>query len=660
MEVLKDLMIVLLCAAMVLVMTYRLRIPSVIGFLLTGILIGPGVLSLIPDSQQISVLSEIGVMLLMFSVGLEFSIEKLRQMKYEVLVIGGMQILLTIAAVTSVCMLMGLSLPVAMFASFVISLSSTAILLKLLQDRQKLQTPAGRIMLGVLLFQDICVVPLIILTPTLASLGNADFMPVAYKLLRSFSLIVIIFVASKYVLPRFFDFVMRLRISELYMFMVLGFCFGLALVTHFLGFSLALGSFIAGMVLAESDYINQIESDTRQLKNVFLSVFFISVGMLLNIDFVFSHALGVASGLLGMIALKILVMLVILKFTRNPLNIALYVGMGLAQIGEFSFLLLNIARPSGIIDENTYQYFLSITIFSMMVTPLLVATAMKLGDSDAMKKNISKLPEGQPQPDVIIAGFGINGINLSKIFKALSIPYRVIEINPATVKKFRSKGERIVYGDITQPANLTMMGIENASMIVIAISDADATKKAVEISRKMNPSIQIIVRSEYVTQIESLYRCGANIVISQDFEASIEVASYVLKHFGVANRIVHIQANALRKQHYKFFMHEGVFSHKVNLAKLAAIEKLHEIFFVLLDSTLIGKKITEIHFPDDMGCVGIIGVIRDGVVLTSQNAEVVIEPADTFILYGDQKKLHRAISFLESFRDQKPQDINPS
>jgi monovalent cation:H+ antiporter-2, CPA2 family len=259
------------------------------------------------------------------------------------------------------------------------------------------------------------------------------------------------------------------------------------------------------------------------------------------------------------------------------------------------------------------------------------------------------------ETQVVIAGFGINGINLSKIFKALNISYSIIEINPGTVKKFSERGEPIFYGDITQPDNLRYLGVEEAKMMVIAISDVEASSKAVEIARKMNPGIYIIVRSEYVTQIENLYRIGADIVISQDFEASIEVASFVLKHRGIANRIVRMQTDALRKQHYKFFTEDVLVSHKINLGKMAEMEKFSEIFFIQYDSGHIGKKLLQFEYLYDErdGICEVIGIVRKNSILSKPAPETVIEELDTLVLYASQNKLNQTIIYLEETDKRK-------
>ncbi len=651
MELLKDFIIVFLSSVVLLVILSRLKIPSIIGFLLTGIILGQSGLSIVNAGYEIEVISEVGVMLLMFTIGLEFSLEKFKEMKKEVLLYGGLQVLFTLALSIIFTFFTSFTLAEKIFAGFLIPLSSTAIVLKILQDRGSLHSPSGKIMIGVLLFQDLCVVPLIILTPILASLGNIDGMAISIQLLKSFILIVLILSISKYILPKIFDFVVSSKVNELFLVLVLGLCFGLALLTNHLGFSAALGAFIAGMVLAESDFLHQIEADVKPLRTIFLSIFFITVGMLLNMDYVMANPLKIAFFISIVFLIKLIVVFFSLFAFRIPVNNALLIGLGLAQIGEFSFMLLNIALPIKIISNDFYQLFLSVSVISMLITPFLMQLGYRISKENSLKKNIVDRDESMHK-HVIIAGFGINGLNLSKIFKTLNIPYKIIEINPHTVKKYKRAGENIVYGDITQQDNLKRIGVDKAEMIIIAISDALATSAAVKISRALNPHIKIIVRSEFITQIEALYKVGADTVISQDFEASLEIASYVLKHYGITDSIIRLKSDQLRKRHYKFFSKhtQGAETH-LKLAELASIYFLNYGYYVLGNANLVGNKFSEIEnkLEKEVESAQLIGLIRGKNILKDNVSDFFLEETDTLIVYAKQEKMDQAVEWLDAF-----------
>jgi monovalent cation:H+ antiporter-2, CPA2 family len=647
MEILQQFIIALVVAVVVVVILSRLKIPSVIGFLFTGILIGPHVLSLVHAGHEIEILAEVGVMLLMFTIGLEFSIKRILSMRHEVLVLGGLQIVFTISLVFVLMkFLLGFNLQESILASFVISMSSTAIVLKSLQDKGQLQSPSGRIMTGILLFQDICVVPLIILTPLIGKINDVDFTEILLKIGISFALIILIFYISKFLLPKLFDLVCSFRINELFMILILTLCFGLAILTNHLGFSLALGSFIAGMILAESDFIYQIEADVMPLKNVFLSIFFISVGMLLNVEFVINNPANVATAAISILLVKTIIIAGIAKTFKTPLNMSLLIGLGISQIGEFSFMLLNIARPLNFISDEYYQTFLSSSIISMMATPAFLGLGNILLNRSELKQNIEG--ENTNEQHVLIAGYGVNGQNLTKIFKSLNIPYKIIEINPNTVKKFKKEGEDIVFGDITKRDNLLHLGIDKARMMVIAISDWDATLKAVTTGRQLNPDLKIIVRTEFVTQIEPLYKAGANVVISQEFEASLEIAAYVLKTLGIAGPIVRVKSEQLRKRHYRFF--SGTMNGaQSKIAELAEISHINEAYIVMGDSRLIDvamRRLIENMNPEE---VSIIGIVRGEQLIMNPSPDFVIEKMDMLILFGLQKKIDETVERLDNF-----------
>ncbi|MDQ3192264.1 MAG: cation:proton antiporter [Bacteroidota bacterium] len=649
MELLQNFILILILAVVVLVILSRLKIPSIIGFLITGILIGTVGADYIIVEHELEIAAEIGIILLMFTIGLEFSITKIKEMKHEVLIYGGGQVLLTILAVWIIMSFSRFSITESVFAAFVISLSSTAIVMKIMQDKGKLQTPSGKIMLGILLFQDLCIVPMIILTPLLGSVGEVDAIDILLKLGKSFGLILIIFLLAKYLLPRIFDYVINYRISELFILLIISLAFGLALLTYALGFSVALGAFIAGMILAESDFIHQIEADIKPLKTLFLSVFFITVGMLLNTNYLLANPLKIFLVLTGILILKTIIISAFLIIYKNTWNLSLKAGLGLSQIGEFAFMLLSIAHPLDIISEDFYQLFLSVSVISMLITPLLIILSDKLGIQQRLMNKIED--NFYEEKKVIIAGFGINGINLSRIFKALNISYRIIDMNPATVRKYKEAGEPIVFGDITQLENLKRIGIQNATMLVIAISDAEATQKAIDISRKSNPNLQIIVRSEFISQIENLYDLGADMIISQDFEASLQIASYVLKFFGIAEPIVKIKSDQLRKRHYRFFTEEIESENQLKIAELAEIEFFNETYLALENPGLIGKRVAEINLQlmQVFKQVRILGIVRGDRIITEIGEEIKVERMDTLIVFGAQNKLDIAVEYLDNY-----------
>lgn len=648
MEILSDFITLILAATVVVLVFARLRLPSLIGFLATGVLIGPTGLGIIKLEHELEVLAEIGVMLLMFNIGLEFSIQRIRQMKFEVLVLGSLQIFITMLLVFLLAVSLSFSIRSAFLLAMVVSMSSTAIVLNTLQDKRQLRTPSGRLMVGILLFQDICVVPFLIFTPLLGSGSQFELMPVMLKLALAIGLILAVFALAKYVLPRIIDMVFYSRLNELFMTFSLGLCFGLAILTYKAGFSLAMGSFIAGMILAESIYHYQIESDVKPLKNVFLSIFFITVGMLLNLTFLRTHIPEVILLTLGILVLKASIIFLLAVFFKQPANVALRTGISIAQIGEFSFMLLNLAKPIQLISDEQYQLFLSATVISMMLTPLLFYLGERIGKTGTLQ-NINNSSQTSDLNEVVIVGFGMNGMNLARIFKSLKISYKVIEINPNTVKQYKAQGENIFFGDSTSTSNLLAIGVQQARLMVIAISDSEATAKTVELCHKLNKNLFIIVRSEYVSQIEPLYQKGANVVISQEFEASLEITSHVLKFFGVAEPLIRIKSDVIRKKRYGFFNRTQK-SEGMKIAELAAINELNDTYFIHQSSPLSGKHLYDVlPVIPALQQVQVIGVVRNRQIITEPPEDFLLQALDTLIIFGQQQKLEEAISQLENY-----------
>lgn len=652
MELLRDIVVLILCSAAVLVLFSKMGVPSILGFILTGIIIGPSGFHLISNTTAIELFAEVGVMLLMFTVGLEFSLSAIRKMRFEALVLGSLQMGLTMILMTGISIMFGLKIYEAILIAFVVSMSSTAIVMKLLQDQRKIRTPYGKIMVGILLFQDICLVPLMIFTPFLVPLRENNSPDILWNLMKSFVLIAVIFMAVKFLLPRILDFILHFRVREIFLPLVLALCFGLALLTSNLGFSLAMGSFIAGMILAESHYLYEIETEIKSLRNIFLSLFFVSIGMLPDLDYFFDSAFQILAGAGGIIGVKTIIVFLILYFAKYPVNISLFTALGIAQIGEFSFLLLNLAKELGILSAGSYQYLLSVTIVSMLTTPLLLYAGSKVVNVKILKEKIKSSGTFPALQDhVVIGGFGMNGQLLAKIFKALDIPFSVIEINPATVKKFREQGENIMFGDITRADNLAHLQIEKAAMFVIAISDPEATLKAIEIGRNMNKNMRIIVRSDFFSQIKEAYRRGADAVVSQDFEAAIQISSQILKYFGISTRFIRIQNELLRKHQYGFFMEKEDEEPDFKLTEMAAISELCELYLVRSGHPLIGKTVKELDFTLNGRYlnVRIIGVVRKDELLRKVRSDFVLQEHDTLILYGEQGRMEDAKEYLDNF-----------
>lgn len=562
MDVLLDL-VVLFGLAIVTVVIFRwFTFPSVIGFLVTGILAGPSALGLIRDTHQVEQLAEVGVILLLFTIGIEFSLKELARIKQLVIWGGGLQVGFTILAVTGIAVLLRMPVREAIFAGFLVALSSTAILLKLFVDAGEMDTPHGKTILGILIFQDLCIVPLMLLTPALAGTGSG-MTGILLVCAKAAAVVVAAHFGARFLVPWILRQVVTTRSRDLFILTIIFIGFGTAWLTSLAGLSLALGAFIAGLAISESEYSQQALGDIMPFREAFMSLFFISVGMLLD-PVILVRQLPLVLGLVAVIMLvKTLFAGGAVMVLGLPLRIAVVSGLALAQIGEFSFLLAQAGIKHGILSGPAYQLFLAASVATMALTPLCLKISVPVADRldkivpHRWSRGRGKLA-GSERPlslsdHVIIVGFGMNGRNLSRVLRNLKIRHAVIDTNPFTVSSERRKGTKIVFGDATRPEVLEHTCVEQARILVIAISDAAASRRVASLARLLNPAIHIIVRTRYLAEMEPLYKLGANEVIPEEFETAIEILTRVLRRFMIPHDEIEGYVAEVRKDSYDMF-----------------------------------------------------------------------------------------------------------
>ena len=533
---LRDLLLLLLVAVPVALICHRLKLPTIVGFMLVGVLVGPHGLGLLRGVDAVSILADIGVALLLFVIGLEFSFQRLLRMKRLLFLGGGLQVVLTTVLAAGVILLLGYRLPAAIFIGFLAALSSTALVLRSYQERAELDAPHGRVALGILLFQDLCIIPMMILVPVLAGEGGASGVRVALAFGKAVLALVGIMVAARLAVPYLLRHVVRLRSPEVFVLTTALVVFGTSWLTAQLGLSLAIGAFIAGLVLSESDYSHQVVADFLPFRDLFISLFFISMGMLLSIGQLWDRLPVVLACAAGLILLKAAAGTVVVRALGHPTRVAALTGIGLAQIGEFSFVLAKEGLGVSLLSPENYQIFLGGAILSMAATPLLIAMAPRIAfrtGTPAPRDRGDEETKEVLKGHVIVVGYGLNGRNLSRVLTNAGIPHVVLELNADRAAEAKAKGEPVLYGDATRSEMLNRAGIEPARVIVLAISDPTATRHTVVLARKLNPKIEIIVRTRYVTELEDLLQLGADAVVPEEFETSIQIANRVLEEYEV-------------------------------------------------------------------------------------------------------------------------------
>ena len=539
----------------VLLVCHQVKIPPIVGFLLTGVLCGPTALGLVQNPHAVELLAEIGVVLLLFSIGLEMSGEELMRLKRPVFVGGTAQVVLTVGAFMCLGVLTGQTWQQSMMYGFLASLSSTAIVLSRLQQKAQSESPQGRLDFSVLIFQDIAVVPMMLAIPILAGRGDTDLGGMLVSAGRTLVILVGGWVLARHVVPRIMQLVLRTRSKELMLMTVLGLCFAIALGTASLGLSLALGAFLAGLLLSGSEYSLNVLEGILPFKDVFTSLFFISVGMLLDVGFLVHHLDKVFLFAALLIFLKSILSLPPMLLVGYPLRVSILAAMSLAQIGEFSFVLARSAVNSGLMDNDGYQMFLAASIVTMMLTPTVMEIAPKVASFVSRHMHMPVDEEAAAQRDeslkdhLIIVGFGVGGKHLARTAREAGIPYVILEMNPDTVSRYGGK-EPIHGGDASKPLVLEYFGIQSARVIAVVISDPSAVRAITAVARKLNPKVHIVVRTRFLGEVDALRRLGANDVIPEDFETSIEIFSRVLGHYLVPRQTIERFVNSIRHEYY--------------------------------------------------------------------------------------------------------------
>lgn len=654
----EDLLIILLVSVFVAFISLRLKLPLLVGLMLTGIVIGPYGLGLIKDLAAIEVLAEIGVMLLLFTIGLEFSLKRLKLMKRLVLIGGGLQVLITVAATAAISFLFGRSFNQSVFFGFLIALSSTAIVLKSYADRGETDAPHGRAGVGILLFQDISIVLMMLFVPILGGEGEASFGAIAKTLGGSLLALVLIVAAAWFIIPVLLKQVGKFKTPELFILTIVLLFLGISFLTSQFGLSLALGAFIAGMVLADTDYSHQVTADILPFRDVFNSLFFVSIGLLLSVGALIENISTVLLWVAFLVVGKFLIIWAVVQLLGFPQRVSAMTALGLAQVGEFSFVLAKSGKSFELLNDADYQTFLAASIISMIATPFMIAAAPSFGDfmqrvfKDKHEKDIEMIDEeihltssGGLKNHVIIVGYGLNGRNLSRVLRAVLVPYTILEVNMETVRRAKEKGEKINFGDATRREVLHHAHIEEAHALVLAMSDPHAARRTLKQARQMNEKMHIVVRTRYTTEITELLELGANEVIPEEFETSIEIFSRVLQCYGVDRHVIEAQIAAVRRQGYEMLRSPSL--QPVNIGNLNAAlhEAITETVKLESGSTVIGKTLAELDLRNRSGAT-LIAVVRDGETKINPGGKYKLDQNDLLVLLGTAEKIERALDII--------------
>ncbi len=635
---LKEIVIILGLSVVVVFVCNYINLPPILGFLLTGILAGPTGFGVIQASHEVEMLSEIGVILLLFVIGLEFSLKHLASISGTIFIGGTVQVGLSILGVLGLSLLVGqFGWQEGLFLGFLVSLSSTAIVLKLLQEQNELNSPHGKIVLGILIFQDIIVVPMMLFTPVIAGEASNPVFAILELIVKAVLVVAVVVISAKYLVPKLLYAITRTRIKELFLLSIVVICFAVAWATSAIGLSLALGAFMAGLIISESEYSHQATSLIIPFREIFTSIFFVSIGMLLDLRFLYFNFISVAALTVLVIILKIFFTGIAARALRYNFRVSLLTGLSIFQVGEFAFILSGVGMEYNILDRETYQYFLSVSIVTMGITPFAIKNFDRIANLMAktkLQQQLIKWESGAPRNDemektglkdhVIIIGFGLNGKNVAAAARFSNIPYVIVEMNPITVRRERAKGEPIYYGDATNPYLMEHLHVNQARVAIIAISDPNATRKAIINIRSICQTVYLIVRTRFVAEIDGYQQLGADEVIPEEFETSIEIFSRLLHQYQIPEESINTFIRNIRQDNYEMLRPS-------NMAKRSNIEFSDMNVTCLTvqqqDNDIVGKKLSESEIRSRFN-VNIVAILRD--------SDIINNPLpDDMILIGD-------------------------
>jgi len=634
------LILILLAAAVVVIVVCRLvRLPAILGYLAVGIVVGPHAMAWVPDRADTHYLGEFGIVFLMFSIGLEFSLPQLRAMRKAVFGLGLAQVTLTTAAATVVLALVGFDWQTGLVLGGALAMSSTAIVSKMLAERTELGTPHGRDIMGILLFQDLAVVAFLILIPSLDQSGKDLFLELALAIGKAALVLVAILLFGQKPMRAWFSIVARARSSELFVLNVLLVTLGLAALTERAGLSLALGAFLGGMLIAETEFRYQVEEDIKPFRDVLLGLFFVVVGMALDLAVVAQHWSWVLLLLVVPVLAKLALIVGLSRVCGASLSTALRTGFYLAQAGEFALVMLSLASANNLFSAEIGQTVLAAMIISMLTAPLLIQFAEPIvrkftaNDWLARAAQVTQIAVKtmNRQDHVVICGFGRSGQNLARLLDREDIPYIALDNDPERVREAAADGSTVVYGDASRREALTSAGLGRARAVAITFADTPLALKILHHVQEYRADLPVIVRTVDDSELDRLYEAGATEVVPEVLEGSLMLASHSLLLLGLPLNRVLKNIRAIREERYSLF--RGFFHGATDAADNAADNLQPRLHSVVLSERAfaVSRTLADMRLA---GLVEVTGVRRRGTRSQRPGDDWRFEAGDAVVLLG--------------------------
>jgi monovalent cation:H+ antiporter-2, CPA2 family len=639
-----DLVVLLVVSIGVLYASHRAGLPTIIAFLFSGMLLGPHGLGLVQGVDDVEQLAEIGVILLLFTIGLEFSLADLLRMRRVVLLGGTLQVFIVTAAVAAAAGAAGLPGNEAVFLGMIASLSSTAVVLRLFQEKAEVDAPHGRMSLGILVYQDLMIVPMMLLIPVLAG-GSGGLGAAVLSFFGKTALaLAAVLVLARFVVPQMLHHVVGTRSRDLFLLTVVTVCLAVAWVAGAAGMSLALGAFLAGLLISESQYSHQALADVLPFRDVFASFFFVGIGMLLDLRLIAGDPLTLLAVVVGVLLLKAAAAGIAAAAVGASLATVVTTGFALSQVGEFSFVLAGTGIAAGLLPEATYHWFVAAAVVTMGVTPVILVAARPVAEALRRIPVLERLGPGAlaEDPDghtedrsghLVVVGYGVNGRNVVRAARVGGIPYVAVDMNPSLVASAREGGVEVYYGDATRQAFLEYLGVSRARAVVVAISDAAATRQITSLVRSMNPACTILARTRYVYEVEALLALGATAAIPEELETSIEIVTRILAAYLVPRTEIEAFISEIRAGEYEMF--RSLSEPTANLHDLRQTLTDVEIgtLRVGVGTAIDGRALAETDLRRLYG-VSVVAIRRGEDVIPNPGGEERVRSGDLLVLMG--------------------------
>lgn len=654
MDELSLLSVLVLIAASVLTLAVfrRLNVPPMLGYVLVGAALGPAGLAVIPEAAQVRLLAEFGVAFLLFTLGLEFSLPRLKSMGWNMLGLGGLQVGIMTLLVVAVAWWLGIDAKLAVLFGGAIAMSSTAVVVHQLAEQRELSTRHGNLAVGMLIFQDLAVVPFLALVPALA--GEGRLAAPLEALGAAVVVLGVVLAAGHWLLRPLMAEIARARMAELFTLAVLLVVLGASWATHAVGLSLALGAFLAGLMLAETEFRHQVEVDIRPFRDLLLGLFFISVGMTLNLDHLARWLPAVLLLLAFLVVGKTALIALLVHRFGHPREVALRTGVVLGQGGEFGIAILTLVVQRGLVAPEVTQPLLVAIVLSMAVSPLLIRRSGPLAARIAGGQ--AAQPDPQKEDDavrslterehVLLCGFGRVGQNLARILEEESFEYVAVEVDPERARRAREAGDPVIWGDASNRHILHLAGLQQARMVVVTLPSGPATLRILQTLREADVEVPILVRARDDTQLETLQRAGATEVVPETLESSLMLASHMLALLKVPIGRVIRKIQRIRDDRYvllRTVFRSGVPSYvdpeRAELAELQTVALPSE-------AASVGRRLDELAL--EQAGIMVTAIRRDGIVGRHPLPETVLKENDVLVLFGRPEDLERGRTLLIS------------